>query len=88
MEKQIRTYLSHSYRLGDRDMNWAVWAKLADKTFAFFVDPPSLSHQTAHLEKQMLESSCFIGMVPYRIDAPDFHCSTNWDWLSRPDGPS
>src|SRR5262245_14873317 len=71
----IRTYLSHSYRQADRDTNEAFWPKLADKGFAFFVDPPSTFHQTAHLERRMLESSCFVAIVPFRRDAPKFHCS-------------
>lgn len=72
---EIRTYLSHSYRRCDQAINEAFWPKLADKGFAFFVDPPSSFHQTAHLERRMLESSCFVAIVPFRRDALDFHCS-------------
>jgi hypothetical protein len=72
---EIRTYLSHSYRQNDRAINEAFWAKLAKKGFAFFIDPPSPFHQTAHLERRMLESSCFVAIVPFRKDTPEFHCS-------------
>jgi hypothetical protein len=72
---KVRTYLSHSYRLRDQPVNQTIWAALAEKGFVFFVDPPSSFHQTAHLEKQMLESSCFVAIVPFRRDAPRFHCS-------------
>ena len=71
----ITTYLSHSYRPKDQDTNRAFWDYLSELDFSFFVDPPSVSHQTVHLEKRMLESSCFVAVVPYRNDSPTFKAS-------------
>ncbi len=71
----ITTYLSHSYRPEDQDTNRAIWRYLNAFGFSFFVDPPSVSHQTVHLEKRMLESSCFVAIVPYRPDSPIFKAS-------------
>lgn len=71
----LKAYLTHSYRINDINFNLALWERISRKNFSFSFDPPSDQHQTAHLEKRMLESSCFLAIVPFRQDAPEFFCS-------------
>jgi nucleoside phosphorylase len=69
------TYLSHSYRVPDRDLNRFFHDLFWDNGFAFTVDPQSHSLSTTHLEMMMRRSACFLGVVTRRDEQPYYRCS-------------
>ena len=59
----IPTYLSHSYRREDQEINLKFWPIFENAGFYFSVDPPSNITTTAHLEQMMNASSCYVAIV-------------------------
>lgn len=75
MAARIPTYLSHSYRRDDQEINLAFWPSFEANGFYFSVDPPSNITTTAHLEQMMNASSCYVAIVNLRPEIPDYYCS-------------
>ena len=75
--ESIPTYFSHSYRPEDRECNEFFWGKFAERGFYFSVDPPSDVHTHTHLERMMIESSCYIAVINMRTrrESPTYRCS-------------
>jgi hypothetical protein len=71
----IPTYLSHSYREEDRDLNIFFWELFHDGGFAFTVDSRSRPISTPHLELMMRRSACFVAVVARRDDQARYRCS-------------
>jgi TIR domain len=71
----IPTYLSHSYRREDQDINLAFWPIFEKAGFYFSVDPPSNITTTAHLEQMMNACSCYVAIVNRRPEIPTYYCS-------------
>lgn len=71
----IPTYFSHSYRPEDRKCNELFWGEFAERGFYFSVDPPSDVHTHTHLERMMIESSCYVAVINQRLESPPYRCS-------------
>jgi hypothetical protein len=72
----IPTYLSHSYRPEDREINRRLWDYFWSEGFAFTVDPKSPEQLSIpHLELMMLRSACYVAIVPYRADQERYRTS-------------
>ena len=71
----IPTYLSHSYRKGDQELNQTYWPLFEQAGFYFLVDPPSNITTTAHLERMMNASGCYVALVPVRPEIDKYLCS-------------
>src|SRR5215471_2457839 len=77
----IPTYLGHSYRPGDRDVNRHFLDVFWEEGFAFTVDPKRvLNLSIPHLEFMMLRSAYFVALVPYRANAPLYRTSPYIAW--------
>ena len=76
MDAVIPTYLSHSYRPEDREINQHFWDSFWDAGFAFTVDPKSPEHLSIpHLELMMQRSACFVALVPHRPEQERYRTS-------------
>jgi hypothetical protein len=75
MTNSIPTYLSHSYRTADRDVNHFFLNLLWPHGFAFMVDPKSTIISTTSLEMMMRDSACFVAVVTRRDDQRRYRCS-------------
>jgi hypothetical protein len=75
MTDSIPTYLSHSYRTADRDVNQFFFDLLWPHGFAFMVDPKSTTMSTTSLEMMMRDSACFVAVVTRRDDQRRYRCS-------------
>ena len=63
----IPTYLGHSYRPEDRELNQHFLDQFWEAGFAFTVDPKAGEHLSIpHLELMMQRSACFVAIVPHR----------------------
>jgi len=71
----IPTYLSHSYRPGDRNVNLHFHRLFWGNGFAFTVDPKSERLALAQLELMMKQSACFVGVAPFRPEQPTYRTS-------------
>jgi hypothetical protein len=72
----IPTYLSHSYRPEDRELNRLLCDYFWDRGFAFTVDPKSsVRLSIPHLELMMQRSACFVAIVPYREEEERYRTS-------------
>ena len=72
----IPTYLSHSYRPEDREINQHFWDCFWEAGFAFTVDPKSPEHLSIpHLELMMQRSACFVALVPHRAEQERYRTS-------------
>lgn len=69
------TYFSHSYRPEDQRYNEFFWEKFAERGFYFSVDPPSDVHTHTHLERMMIDSSCYVAVINERLESPPYRCS-------------
>jgi hypothetical protein len=73
---EIPTYLSHSYRPEDREINQHFWECFWEAGFAFTVDPKSPEHLSIpHLELMMQRSACFVALVPHRAEQERYRTS-------------
>jgi nucleoside phosphorylase len=72
---RIPTYLSHSYRAPDRDVNQFFHELFWKRGFAFTADPQSHAVSTTHLEMMMRRSACFVAVVTRRDEQPHYRCS-------------
>ena len=75
MRAGVPTYLSHSYRREDQEINLTFWPIFEASGFYFSVDPPSNITTTAHLERMMAASSCYVAIVNRRPEIPNYYCS-------------
>jgi V8-like Glu-specific endopeptidase len=66
------TYLSHSYRRGDAELNQKLWSAFADNNFSFLVDARSDYFSLLYLETMMRRSHCFVAVVPARTERPGY----------------
>jgi hypothetical protein len=71
----IPTYLSHSYRRDDQELNKRFWPFFEQSGFYFSVDPPSNITTTAHLERMMNASGCYVAIVTVRPEIDKYFCS-------------
>jgi hypothetical protein len=71
----IPTYLSHSYRPDDRELNEYFHDLCWDEGFAFTVDSPLRRLSTTRLEMMMRASAAFLAVVTRREDQPHYRCS-------------
>jgi predicted ATPase len=75
-ETAIPTYLSHSYRPEDREVNQHLWARFWAAGFAFTVDPKEPDQLSIpHLELMMQRSACFVAIAPYRGEQERYRTS-------------
>lgn len=72
MNTVFNTYLSHSYRGGDAELNRKYWSVFADNSFSFLVDARSDHFSLLYLETMMRRSHCFVAVVPDRTDPPGY----------------
>jgi predicted ATPase len=76
VETAIPTYLSHSYRPEDREVNQHLWARFWAAGFAFTVDPKHPDQLSIpHLELMMQRSACFVAIAPYRAEQERYRTS-------------
>jgi len=68
----FNTYLSHSYRGGDAELNRKYWSVFADNSFSFLVDARSEYFSLLYLETMMRRSHCFVAVVPARTESPGY----------------
>jgi nucleoside phosphorylase len=73
-EPRIPTYLSHSYRPEDREINQFFHELSWKSGFAFTVDRRTGPVSTTRLEMMMRRSACFVGLVTRR-NQPVYRCS-------------
>jgi hypothetical protein len=71
----IPTYLSHSYRVDDQELNQKFWPLFERAGFYFSVDPPSNITSTAHLERMMNASGCYVAIITVRREIDKYLCS-------------
>lgn len=72
---RIPLYCSHSYRVGDRDLNAHFWKLFWDNGFSFTVDPKSTDLAPTVLELMMARSAGFAAIVTFRDEQRKFRCS-------------
>jgi V8-like Glu-specific endopeptidase len=68
----FNTYLSHSYRSGDVELNRKYWSVFAENNFSFLVDARSDYFSLLYLETMMRRSHCFVAVVPARTGQPGY----------------
>jgi endonuclease G len=68
----FNTYLSHSYRGSDAELNRKYWSVFADNSFSFLVDARSDYFSLLYLETMMRRSHCFVAVVPDRTERPGY----------------
>lgn len=68
----FNTYLSHSYRGGDAELNRKYWSVFANNSFSFLVDARSDYFSLLYLETMMRRSHCFVAVVPARTERPGY----------------
>ena len=68
----FNTYLSHSYRGGDMEVNDLFWSVFAHHGFSFMVDARSEYFSLLYLETMMRRSHCFVAVVPHRDEKPNY----------------
>lgn len=68
----FNTYLSHSYRGGDAELNQKYWSVFAHNSFSFLVDARSDYFSLLYLETMMRRSHCFVAVVPARTERPGY----------------
>jgi nucleoside phosphorylase len=71
----IPVYLSHSYRLGDRDVNVHFWKIIHDAGFSITVDPGTTSFFPTTLEIMMARSVGYVAVVTFREEEEHYLCS-------------
>lgn len=72
---RVPTYLSHSYRAADRELNERICTFFWEQGFAFTVDPKSGTPTISHLEVMMKRSAAFVAIAPLRSDVEYHHTS-------------
>ena len=68
----FNTYLSHSYRGRDAELNRKYWSVFANNSFSFLVDARSDYFSLLYLETMMRRSHCFVAVVPARTESPGY----------------
>ena len=68
----LNTYLSHSYRSTDMEINDIFWSVFAEHGFSFMVDARSDYFSLLYLETMMRRSHCFVAVIPYRDQGPGY----------------
>lgn len=83
--ERIPTYLSHSYRWEDRELNFYFWKLLWRAGFLVQVDrrsddPSAKIFSIPYLELMMQQSTCFVAVIPLRQEEVMDKCSPYILW--------
>jgi nucleoside phosphorylase len=83
--EKIPTYLSHSYRSEDRELNYYFWKLLWEAGFLVQVDkrsddPRAKVFSIPYLELMMQRSTCFVAVIPLRQEEIRDLCSPYILW--------
>src|ERR1700733_5146808 len=68
----FNTFLSHSYRGSDAELNRKYWSVFSENHFSFLVDARSDYFSLLYLETMMRRSHCFVAVVPARTGHPGY----------------